>query len=249
MKAIINSILTGFIAITVVANLDIAKAQAFPREPKVFHMLEDIELSQDQQKEMTHIFQRSEAELSEILTPQQMDKYDEQIAAGIPRPIAIHNLNLSEEQKMALENLRFETLLALRNIATPEQRFQFRNNLRGHGRYHNPFANMSPQVDGYHHKSESAAFAEHMYNLADGHSNSGVIVYASMLGFFSLIVSLFAVLAVLRMRVTQDKTLVIEVQKATNSSSMNFEGSYQTPINTIVLPSEAIASSKATVID
>jgi Spy/CpxP family protein refolding chaperone len=87
-------------------------------------MIEQLDLTEQQQAELQQIRAAHQAEVSTILTADQQAAFQAGIEAGEPMPAILRALDLSQEQRDSLQALRETHRQQGREVLTPEQQAQ-----------------------------------------------------------------------------------------------------------------------------
>lgn len=95
-----------------------------------FPALNGIELTQQQQTQLTQLRQQTRAQVETILTPQQREQLKAAIAQRQNLQSAIATLNLTAQQKDQLRQVFQSVRAEVSTILTPEQQQQIRRNIR-----------------------------------------------------------------------------------------------------------------------
>ncbi|MDJ0796363.1 MAG: Spy/CpxP family protein refolding chaperone [Calothrix sp. MO_167.B12] len=127
------------IPFTVNAETNSPSPQIVAQVPQIT-FLESLELTAAQKAQFAEIRQNTRAEIQNILTPQQQEKF-QTITANMDRRIeAFRALNLSESQKSQVWNILQSKKSQIQAILTPEQRQKVRA-LRQNWLNRRPFIN------------------------------------------------------------------------------------------------------------
>ncbi|MDJ0619410.1 MAG: Spy/CpxP family protein refolding chaperone [Calothrix sp. MO_192.B10] len=120
--------IAGTIALSLIITPFTVKAETNFPSPQIvaqvaqIPFLESLELTEAQKTQIAEIRQNTRAEIQNILTPQQQEKF-QTITANMDRRIkAFRTLNLSESQKSQVWNILQSKKSQIQAILTPEQR-------------------------------------------------------------------------------------------------------------------------------
>jgi periplasmic protein CpxP/Spy len=130
MKRQLLSILAVVAAIVVLLSPIAANAEPLMGSQMLPPMLSGIELTQQQETQLTQLRSQTRAQMESILTPEQQNQLKAALARGEGMPNAIASINLSPEQKTQLQTIFQSTRTQMVNIITPEQRQQILQNVR-----------------------------------------------------------------------------------------------------------------------
>jgi Spy/CpxP family protein refolding chaperone len=96
-------------------------ASSSTTEEKLQKLLDSLNLTPQQKKEVDGMKANAERQVRAIMTPEQLKQFDANISAGKQGAAAYDGLNLSEEQKQKLNGVQTIILNQLLAILTPEQ--------------------------------------------------------------------------------------------------------------------------------
>ena len=123
-------LLAGAIAIIVTVIPGIAQAQTVNLPTELFPVLSGVELTQQQQEQLSQIRLSTRSQLENILTTDQHEQLITNLEQGEGLLAAFSAMNLSADQQSQLRKVFQSTRSQLRSIITPEQRNQILSNLR-----------------------------------------------------------------------------------------------------------------------
>jgi Spy/CpxP family protein refolding chaperone len=84
-------------------------------------LLEALNLTPHQRKEVDGIQSNAERQFRAIMTPEQLTEFDANIKAGKRGPETFNSLNLTDDQKQKLNGVQQMIISQLVNVLTPEQ--------------------------------------------------------------------------------------------------------------------------------
>lgn len=125
MKLKLIALAAGTVLLLSSINVGLVKAQTDP-----FPALAGIELTQQQQAQMTQLRQQTLTQVQSILTPQQQEQLKTVMAQRQNLQSAIAALNLTPQQKDQLRQVLMAARTQASSILTPEQQQQLRRNIR-----------------------------------------------------------------------------------------------------------------------
>lgn len=125
MKLKLITVAAGTMLLLTSLNVGMAKAQA-----DVFPVLDGLELTQDQQTQLSELRQQVRTEAEGILTSEQRDQLRTALVEQQGLRDAIANLDLTEEQREQLRQTFQSARTEFSSILTPEQQQQLRSNIR-----------------------------------------------------------------------------------------------------------------------
>ena len=125
MKLKLIAVAAGTMLLLTSLNVGMAKAQA-----DVFPVLDGLELTQDQQTQLSELRQQVRTEAEGILTSEQRDQLRTALVEQQGLRDAIANLDLTEEQREQLRQTFQSARTEFSSILTPEQQQQLRSNIR-----------------------------------------------------------------------------------------------------------------------
>jgi Spy/CpxP family protein refolding chaperone len=93
-----------------------------------FPVLQGIELTSEQEQQLTSLGNQTLAEVRNVLSAKQRAKFDRSIAKGVGLKKSLMGINLSPSQKLELRNILVPKQQQLEAILTPAQRQQAQSN-------------------------------------------------------------------------------------------------------------------------
>ncbi len=93
-------------------------------------LLQGVQLTPEQQAQITALRQQTLAEVQKILSPEQLAQVQAALAEGTPLRDIASSINLSDEQRRALASQMQSVRSQASQILTPEQRQQVMQNAR-----------------------------------------------------------------------------------------------------------------------
>lgn len=129
MKRKLMPLFVGAIALTLAATPLALQAQS-NRSIQDSPQFAGVELTQEQQDELTQIREETRAQIEAILTPEQLELFRAAKESGQVRREAFAAMNLSDEQRAEIREIRESAKAQSQEILSPEQQEQIRENVR-----------------------------------------------------------------------------------------------------------------------
>jgi Spy/CpxP family protein refolding chaperone len=125
MKHKLIALATGAILSLATLNAGLVKAESSP-----LAALSGLDLTAQQQTQLTELRQQTRAEVEQILTPEQREQFKTVQLEMQNLRSAIAALNLTPQQKDQIRQILFSARTEFSSILTPEQRQQLRGSIR-----------------------------------------------------------------------------------------------------------------------
>lgn len=136
MKLKLMPVLAGAIALTVAAAPLAVKAQPnqqnqpVPGQAQNQPQFAGVEITQQQQDQLSQIRNETRAQIEKLLTPQQLQQFKTAMQSSQDRQAAFAAMNLSEEQKTQLQTIVQSAQNRAETVLTPEQRQKIQQNIQ-----------------------------------------------------------------------------------------------------------------------
>jgi hypothetical protein len=125
------SVVTGISTVILTATTTAVLAQPFelPINQDIQQLIIKLNITEDQQTELTAIRLDTRTQIEEVLAPEQQEIFRNAIAEGQPITEAITAMNLSSEQKNQIQAIFQSSRQQFRGVLTEEQRQQLRQEM------------------------------------------------------------------------------------------------------------------------
>ncbi|MEO1388204.1 MAG: hypothetical protein AAFV85_12640 [Cyanobacteria bacterium J06634_6] len=131
--------LTSFLAGGAIALCSIVPAISFPSSahaqlPVAQTILEDLDLSENQQQQLSSLRQSTRSQVQSVLTPEQQSYAQAIILEGADFRESVEKMNITSQQREDLRSIFQSAREDLQTILTPEQRSLLRQTIRAQWR-------------------------------------------------------------------------------------------------------------------
>lgn len=125
-----QTLIAGLVGFVVTAIPITALAQSTPSPAEIFPVLENVNISVEQQSQLTQLCQQTRSQLETIVSSEQRQQFRKSLTRGDGPWAAISAMQLSPDQRGQVKQVLRSSRQQLASIVTPGQRQQILQNLR-----------------------------------------------------------------------------------------------------------------------